>query len=88
MDVSGSASGNRTRISALKGPRANRCTIAPLCRAEARVRAFNRSTLSGRNQRLEDERMNEAEHRRASIAVGFFVFFVPSHLDRFEFAFA
>ena len=26
----GSANGNRTRISALKGPRANRCTIAPL----------------------------------------------------------
>src|ERR1700686_1918474 len=25
----GSANGNRTRISALKGPRANRCTIAP-----------------------------------------------------------
>ena len=25
----GSASGNRTRISALKGPRANLCTIAP-----------------------------------------------------------
>jgi hypothetical protein len=25
----GSASGNRTRILALKGPRANRCTIAP-----------------------------------------------------------
>jgi hypothetical protein len=28
-DIVGSASGNRTRISALKGPRANRCTIAP-----------------------------------------------------------
>ena len=28
MEV-GSANGNRTRISALKGPRANRCTIAP-----------------------------------------------------------
>src|SRR5579862_8400768 len=27
----GSANGNRTRISALKGPRANRCTIAPEC---------------------------------------------------------
>src|SRR5580658_5811236 len=27
--VIGSANGNRTRISALKGPRANRCTIAP-----------------------------------------------------------
>src|SRR5579885_2639901 len=25
----GSANGNRTRISALRGPRANRCTIAP-----------------------------------------------------------
>ena len=32
----GSANGNRTRISALKGPRANRCTIAPqLRRAES-----------------------------------------------------
>src|ERR1700686_206609 len=28
----GSANGNRTRISALKGPRANRCTIAPQLR--------------------------------------------------------
>jgi hypothetical protein len=28
-EKAGSASGNRTRISALKGPRANRCTIAP-----------------------------------------------------------
>ena len=27
--IVGSANGNRTRISALKGPRANRCTIAP-----------------------------------------------------------
>ena len=29
VDIFGSANGNRTRISALKGPRANRCTIAP-----------------------------------------------------------
>jgi hypothetical protein len=35
MEV-GSANGNRTRISALKGPRANRCTIAPN-RQEERV---------------------------------------------------
>ena len=30
VDIFGSANGNRTRISALKGPRANRCTIAPV----------------------------------------------------------
>jgi hypothetical protein len=29
QELDGSANGNRTRISALKGPRANRCTIAP-----------------------------------------------------------
>jgi hypothetical protein len=29
VHIFGSANGNRTRISALKGPRANRCTIAP-----------------------------------------------------------
>src|SRR5260370_1425920 len=59
---SGSANGNRTRILALKGLRANRCTIAPLrdlhptmpsppnsCQANQALASRSVSRLSGRN---------------------------------------
>jgi hypothetical protein len=40
----GSANGNRTRISALKGPRANRCTIAPNNSYDRRERLSGKAT--------------------------------------------
>jgi hypothetical protein len=72
----GSANGNRTRISALKGPRANRCTIAPQF-AGVEIREGKLAKV---------RRGWEASFEfRSTLAV--LKFFVPGHLNGFEFGF-
>src|SRR5215813_12373341 len=69
----GTANGNRTRISALKGPRANRCTIA------ARLKKLQSINYTG------NEQLPKADGSiRAASALAILEFFVPGHLDGFE----
>src|SRR5271154_6713577 len=70
--VYGSANGNRTRISALKGPRANRCTIAP------QVKELQSSNYTGI--------LHRAPFAALRLFLAVFPFFVPGELDGFEFA--
>ena len=78
----GSANGNRTRILALKGLRANRCTIAPPIAAAEIHRKF---VFYGQSGKLTTRYSKVEERQRSALAV--LEFLVPGHLDGFEFGF-